>query len=147
MNKQELIKAISEDTGFTQVDVSKFASSFEGILKELMVKGKKLQWTGWFIVKPAYRAARKGYDPIKLQPLDIEASIGIDISAGEKLKAVLDSLEPAVAKKLEDEYKEKKAKKDSKKKPQEEATTAGTPEDASTTEPVVDPVTATTDHA
>lgn len=87
MNKQEMVKAISAKTELTQVDTTKVLNALEEITIETLQAGEKVQLTGFFIAKPVYRAARKGFDPLKEVPMDIPATVGISIKAGEKLKA------------------------------------------------------------
>ena len=86
MNKQEMIKAISVDAKLTQVDVSKVLSSLEKLTEEAIIRGDKVQLTGFVTIKAVGRAARKGYDPIKKEAMDIAPTVGISVKAGEKLR-------------------------------------------------------------
>lgn len=92
-NKQETVKAVAEKTGYTQVDVAKVIDALEDFTHETLAKGEKVQLTGFFTVKPVFRAKRKGYDPIKLQAMDIPESVGVSIKAGEKLRKAVDGLD------------------------------------------------------
>jgi len=92
MNKQEMVKAISNDTGLTQVDVNKMLNSLEKLTIETIQKGDKVQLTGFVTIKPAARSARKGYDPIKLQAVEIAPTVGVSVKAGEKLKKASEGL-------------------------------------------------------
>lgn len=105
MNKQEMVKAISADTGLTQVDVTKVLNSLEKNTIETIEKGGKVQLTGFINVKPVARAARKGYDPIKLEAVEIGATVGISVKAGEKLKKAVEGLKYADFAKAEKEAK------------------------------------------
>lgn len=86
MNKQELVKAVSNKVGTTQVAVTNVLNAIEAIAYEKIESGEKLQWTGFLTIKPVYRAPRKGFDPLNNVPMDIEASVGISVKAGEKLR-------------------------------------------------------------
>lgn len=92
MNKQEMVKAIATETGLTQVDTTKVLNALERLTNETLAKGDKVQLTGFITIKPVYRAARKGFDPIKQVAMDIDPTVGISVKAGEKLKASVESL-------------------------------------------------------
>lgn len=82
-----MVKAISAETEITQVAVNKVLGALESITIATIAKGEKVQLTGFVNIKPAYRAARKGFDPIKQVAMDIAPTVGVSVKAGEKLKA------------------------------------------------------------
>lgn len=86
MNKQEIVKAIASETGLTQVDTNKVLASLEAQTIAAVQRGEKVQLTGFLNIKPVFRAARKGFDPIKKVAMDIEPAVGVSVKAGEKLK-------------------------------------------------------------
>lgn len=86
MNKQEIVKAIASETALTQVAVNKVLNSLEAQTVAAVQRGEKVQLTGFINIKPVYRAARKGFDPIKQVAMDIEPAVGVSVKAGEKLK-------------------------------------------------------------
>lgn len=94
-NKQETVKAIAAKTGLTQVDTSKVLNALEEFTIETLESGNKVQLTGFLTVKPVYRAPRKGFDPIKEIPMDIDATVGVSVKAGEKLKKAVVELNVA----------------------------------------------------
>ncbi len=63
MNKQELVKAISEKTNMTQKDVSSVLGSFEEVVKETLAKSDKVQLIGFGTFEAKKRAERKGFNP------------------------------------------------------------------------------------
>lgn len=87
-----MIKAIATETGLTQVDTSKVLNALEKITNETLAKGERVQLTGFITIKPVFRAARKGFDPIKKVAMDIEPTVGISVKAGEKLKTAIADL-------------------------------------------------------
>ena len=95
MNKQEMIKAIAAETGLTQVDTTKVLNSLEAQTIAALQRGEKVQLTGFINVRPVYRAARKGFDPIKQVPMDIDPTVGVSVKAGEKLKKSVAELKVA----------------------------------------------------
>ena len=92
MNKQEMIKAVAQKTGMTQVDVGKALTALEDITHEVLGKGDKVQLTGFITIKPVYRAARKGFDPLKKEAMDIAPTVGVSVKAGEQLKKAVEKL-------------------------------------------------------
>lgn len=95
MNKQEMVKAIAGKTSLTQVSINKTLSALEEVTHETISSGEKVQLTGFITVKPVYRAARKGFDPIKKVAMDIEPTVGVSVKAGEKLKTAVIGLDVA----------------------------------------------------
>jgi len=93
MNEQETVKAIADKTGLTQVAVNKVFNAFEEITHETLGKGEKIQITGFLNIKPAYRSARKGFDPLKGEAMDIAETVGVSVKAGEKLKTAVKGLD------------------------------------------------------
>ena len=94
-NKQEAVKAIAEKTELTQVAVNKVFGALEEYVHETLAKGEKVQLTGFLNIKPAYRAARKGFDPLKEVPMEIPETVGVSVKAGEKLKKATNGLDVA----------------------------------------------------
>lgn len=92
MNKQEIVKAIASKTGLTQVDTTKVLNALEDVAHEALGNGDKVQLTGFLTIKPVYRAARKGFDPIKQVAMDIPPTVGVSVKAGEKLKKAVEGL-------------------------------------------------------
>lgn len=90
-----MVKAISMDTGLTQVAVNKVLNSLEKTTHETLARGEKVQLTGFLSVKPVYRAPRKGYDPLKNVAMDIEETMSVSVKAGEKLKTAVEGLNVA----------------------------------------------------
>lgn len=93
MNKQEMIKAMSEDNGLTQVDNAKVLASLEKLTIEAIEAGERVQLTGFVSFRPVYRAPRKGFDPINQVPMDIPAAVGVKVAAGQRLKRATEELE------------------------------------------------------
>jgi len=107
MNKQDIVRAIAGETGLTQIAVGKMLGSLENQVVKALEAGDKVQITGFFTAKPVARAARKGYDPIKGESMEIEPTVGVVVRAGESLKKAVKLLnyEDYVTKKEEKEEK------------------------------------------
>lgn len=88
-----MVKAIAGDTGLTQVAVNKVLNSLEKTTHETLAKGERVQLTGFITIKPVYRAARKGFDPLKKVAMDIEPTMSVGVKAGEKLKTAVADLD------------------------------------------------------
>ena len=81
-----MIKAIAVETSLTQVDVTKVVNALEAITIKNLENGERTQLTGFLTVAPVYRAARKGFDPVKKEAMDIAPTVGVKVRAGERLK-------------------------------------------------------------
>jgi DNA-binding protein HU-beta len=92
MNKQEVIKAVAGKTELTQVAVTKMLNALEEVIYESVARNEKVQLTGLLTVSAVARAARKGYDPLKKVPLDINPTVGVKVKAGEKLRKAVEGL-------------------------------------------------------
>lgn len=92
MNKQEVIKAVAGKTELTQVAVTKMINALEEVTYESLARNEKVQLTGFLTVSPVARAARKGFDPLKKVPLDINPTVGVKVKAGEKLRKSVEGL-------------------------------------------------------
>lgn len=95
MNKQEMVKAIAGKTGLTQVDVAKVLTNLQELTIQTLEKGGKVQITGFLNIKPVYRASRQGFDPLKKVHMDIPATVGVSVKAGEALKKAVLGLDVA----------------------------------------------------
>ena len=74
MNKSELIAVVAEKSGITKKDAERVVSAaFETIAMEL-VKGEKVQISGFGIFEPKDRQARVGRNPHTKEAIQIPAS-------------------------------------------------------------------------
>ena len=74
MNKSELISVVAEKSGITKKDAERVVSAaFETIAMEL-VKGEKVQISGFGIFEPKDRQARVGRNPHTKEAIQIPAS-------------------------------------------------------------------------
>lgn len=86
MNKSELIKAMSEESGLTQKDAEKSLNAFIKIVTETLKKGDEILLTGFGAFSVVERGARIGMDFRSKKPVEIPASNGIKFKAGKTLK-------------------------------------------------------------
>ncbi|MCH9611833.1 MAG: DNA-binding protein HU [Chlamydiia bacterium] len=63
MNKQELIDALSDETGFTKADATRFLQAYTATVSKSLKKGKDIQLVGFGTFKVTKRKARKGRNP------------------------------------------------------------------------------------
>ena len=74
MNKTELVAAVAEKSGLTKKDAERAVSSvFETITAQLM-KGEKVQISGFGIFEVKAREARVGRNPRTKEAIEIPAS-------------------------------------------------------------------------
>ena len=86
MNKTELVAAVAEKSGLTKKDAERVVSAaFETITAEL-VKGGKVQISGFGIFEVKEREARVGRNPRTKEAIQIPASKAPAFKASKTLK-------------------------------------------------------------
>lgn len=78
---------------FKKGDISKIVSLYEETVLEAVRDGDKVQLVGFMTIEPKVRSARKGYNPLKNEELEIAAKMGLKISPGSKLKKAVEELD------------------------------------------------------
>ncbi len=86
MNKTELISAIAAGSGLTKKDAERALNATVEALTNAMVKGDKVQVTGFGIFETRERAARTGRNPITGAAVEIAASRVPSFKASKHLK-------------------------------------------------------------
>lgn len=86
MNKSELIKAMSEESGLTQKDAEKSLNAFIKIVTESLKKGDEIVLTGFGAFSVTRRNARIGMDFKTKKAIKIPASRGVKFKSGKSLK-------------------------------------------------------------
>ena len=86
MNKTELVAVVAEKSGLTKKDAERVVSAtFETITAEL-VKGEKVQISGFGIFEVKEREARVGRNPRTKEAIEIPASKAPAFKASKTLK-------------------------------------------------------------
>lgn len=90
MNKQELITAISNKTGFTKVNSIKFLNAFIDAVTEVLTNQDKdgkadVKLIGFGTLKTIKKAASKGRNPRTGVEIQIPASIKAKFTPGKEL--------------------------------------------------------------
>ncbi len=86
MNKNELVNAVTEDSGLTKKDAEMAVKSvFENISKALE-SGEKVQLIGFGTFETRKRSARKGKNPQTGKEIDIPEATAPAFKAGRALK-------------------------------------------------------------
>ena len=86
MNKQDLINAVANTTGFSKADTAKSIDAiFEAIASSLSNK-ETCQFVGFGSFKVSPRAARTGRNPRTGEEISIPASHAVRFVPGKKLK-------------------------------------------------------------
>ena len=91
INKTELVASIASATGQSQAAVSGVLDAFFTTVSESVAKGAKVSIPGWIAFEQVDTAARTGRNPQTGEAIQIQASYGVKISAGSKLKAAAKS--------------------------------------------------------
>ena len=86
MNKTELIAAAAEQTGLTKKDTEKVINAALDAITAALVKGDKVQVSGFGIFEVKEREARTGRNPRTGEPMEIAASKNPAFKASKTLK-------------------------------------------------------------
>ncbi len=87
LNKTELVAAVAAESGQSQAAVSSVVDAFFAVVAKSVGEGTKVSIPGWLAVERTHRAARTGRNPQTGEAIEIQASNGVKLSAGSKLKA------------------------------------------------------------
>ena len=86
MNKTELIAAVAEKTGMTKKDAERVVSMTFDTVAQALVKGEKVQVSGFGIFEVKEREARVGRNPRTKEAIQIPASKAPAFKAAKALK-------------------------------------------------------------
>jgi DNA-binding protein HU-beta len=86
MNKQELIGAVAEATGFTRNDAGKAVESVFDTITAALGKGDEVRLVGFGTFSVSRRKASTGRNPRTGEPMSIAASTQPKFKAGKGLK-------------------------------------------------------------
>lgn len=86
MNKNDLVKAIAEETNQTATAVSEMLGAFEAVVTKAVASGEKVQLPGFLTFDKADRAARTGRNPATGAEIRIPASTVPRVKAGKTFK-------------------------------------------------------------
>lgn len=86
MNKNELIEELSDKTGFTKSDTSKFVNAYIDVVSKTLRKGKDVALVGFGTFRVAKRKARTGRNPQTGKVLKIPAKKVPAFRPGKALK-------------------------------------------------------------
>lgn len=86
MTKTELIVELADRTGLSKVDAEKVLKAFIETVEDTLVKGEKLQLTGFGTFEVIERAAREGRNPKTGEPMSIPETKSPKFKPGKSLK-------------------------------------------------------------
>ena len=89
MNKTELIAAVAEKAGLTKKDAERVVSATFETITESLVKGEKVQVSGFGIFEVKAREARVGRNPRTKETIEIPATRLPAFKASKALKDVV----------------------------------------------------------
>lgn len=103
MTKKEIVKAISDKTGLTQLQIKEIVEhTFEGIIETLLDEGRvELRNFGVFQVKS--RKARKARNPRTGRQVDVPQKFVVSFKPGKEMEARVQELEDAANRLAESE--------------------------------------------
>ena len=89
MNKTELIAAVAQNVGMTKKDAERAVNATVEAITAALVKGEKVQVSGFGIFDVKTREARVGRNPRTKETIQIPASRQPVFKAGKALKDVV----------------------------------------------------------
>lgn len=90
MNKEEMVTALSNRTGFTRRDAETALNGVLNIISDELVSGQKVQIVGFGTFEVKQRAPRTGRNPKKNLPVKIPARRVPYFTPGTVLKSAVD---------------------------------------------------------
>lgn len=91
MNKQELAKAIADQTGQSQAAAVDMVNAFIEIVQSTVASGDKVALVGFGVFEQTERSARTGRNPKTGEPIEIAASKAPKFVAGKVFKDLVAS--------------------------------------------------------
>lgn len=85
MNKADLVKFVSDETGATREESKKSVEAIVKVVKEALQNGEKVQLVGFGTWDVHERSARKGRNPKTGAEIDIPAKKVVKFKAGKSL--------------------------------------------------------------
>ncbi len=89
MNKMELIAAAAEDAGLTKKDTERVLNAAIDAITAALVRGEKVQLSGFGTFETKDRQARMGRNPHTKEPIQIPATRVPSFNASKALKDVV----------------------------------------------------------
>ena len=89
MNKTELVAAVAEKAGLTKKDAERVVNATVDTIIENLVKGEKVQLSGFGIFEVKAREARVGRNPRTKEAIEIPASRQPAFKASKTLKDLI----------------------------------------------------------
>ena len=86
MNRTELVAVVAEKTGLTKKDAERMVCATFDTIAESLVKGEKVQISGFGVFEAKEREARVGRNPRTLEAIQIPASRQPAFKASKTLK-------------------------------------------------------------
>ena len=86
MNKTELISIVSENAGLSRKDTERMLGAAIDAITAALVKGEKVQLSGFGTFEAKDRKARIGRNPHTKEPIEIPATKAPVFKAGKALK-------------------------------------------------------------
>lgn len=91
MNKNELIAAITQQSGLSKKDAEKFYGTFSDVIMDTLANGDKVQLVGFGTFESKDRQARKGHNPLTHEPIEIAACKAPTFKPGKAFKDALNA--------------------------------------------------------
>ena len=87
MNKRDVVGAVSLRAGVSQADAAKCIDALLELACDQVAAGGELNLSGYMKISTVQRAARMGRNPQTGESVPIQASTGVKIQPGARLKS------------------------------------------------------------
>ena len=100
MTKKEIVKAISDETGLTQLEIKRIVQrTFDAIIETLVKEGRvELRNFGVFQVRP--RAARKARNPRTGHQVTVPEKFVVTFKPGKEMEHLVKSIDSVTAERI-----------------------------------------------
>jgi DNA-binding protein HU-beta len=95
VNKSELVTAVAKQAGVPATTVREVLNSLEDVVTVSVKKGEKVALTGFVSFERVDRKARTARNPQTGEPIKVKASKAPRVSAGARLKSIVNGKSPA----------------------------------------------------
>ena len=89
MNKSNLVEAVAKEAKLTKADATKVVNAVIESIKQGLARRERIILTNFGTFETADRAARKGFNPQKKEPMMIDARVAVTFKTSKKLKELV----------------------------------------------------------
>ena len=96
MTKKEIVKAISEEIGLTQLKTKEIVQETFDTIVETLVREGRIELRNFGVFEAKKRAARRARNPRTSERVDVPAKIVVTFKPGKKMEEMVRNMDPDV---------------------------------------------------